>query len=179
MANWWNPWTYGTYVPEIVPLELLNWALPYMAPGQATDVGRYLYSQRTAQPELEQWIGQSYLRPAGPTDTTMQWLQKISGAPGAQMPDYMRVSPEGDWFEGLLSAASGLRPTMTRQQQAQWGADLGRRLAQAPSEAMRGVGEAMFLPTLTRPEYGSVPMPAQYTMPYRTKGGLMPNPWFV
>lgn len=150
-----------------------------MPSGQAGDVGRYLYSQRTADPWLEEQIGSSYLRPSTGPDTTSQWLQQIAGLPSRSIPSYMRKSPEGDWFEGLLNAASNLGINMPRTQQVQWRSDLNRILAQAPSENMRGVGEALFLPRLTAPQYGSVPMPGEYLLPYRTKGGLMGNPWFV
>ncbi len=176
---WWNPWEYGVWDEGIAPLDIANAILPYLMSNEAGSVGRWLYGQRHLDPWIEQQVTSGYNQPAQPAGLTADWLSRLSGFSTAALPSYYEGSPEANWLSGLTAAASNLQPGMTRLQQRQWTDDLSRMMQQAPNEQMKGLGASLFSPTLLRPEHGQAAPLGQYVMPYRTKGGLVSNPWFV
>jgi len=177
---WWNPWTYPAFPaqPETtIPLELLNWFIPFMAPSEQAAIGRFLYQTAASAPESFPQITPAYNAPAAPAASTAQWLSSISGVTGAPMPG--RNTQEEAWLKGLFSAAQNLGPGMGRLEQRKWRADLTSLLETAPNQLARSLGEHLFNPTLTAPEPGQAAPLGNYILPFRTKGGLVSNPWYI
>lgn len=171
--SWWLPFQYYGYEPAGMQYELLNWLIPYMAPFEQAQVGRYLSAVEQSTPgTLPVPLPSGYGTARGTPGLTSQWL---AGLAGLSMPG--RSTPAENWLAGL----AGLAPTqgMTRQQQREWRQTYEDTLQTAPDPFAASAAEHVFNPTLLRPEYGQAAPLGRYLMPYRTKGGLVANPWFV
>jgi hypothetical protein len=177
--DWWNPWQYGVWDQGVAPLDIANAILPYLAGNEASALGRWLYGQRHVDPWLEQQIGEGYNRPSTQAGSTSNWLSKLQGFGTNVLPSYYEGSPEANWLSSLTGAASNLGPNMTRMQQREWRSDLSRHMQEAPNDQMQALGNSLFNPTLTTPEFGQAAPLGNYLVNYRTKGGLVSNPWFT
>jgi len=171
--SWWAPFQYQGYEPAGMPYELLNWLIPYMAAPEQAEVARYLWNVEQSTPgTLPSGVPSAYGTAQGSAASTNQWLAGLTNltTPG-------RGTPGENWFTSL----AGLRPTqgMTRQQQREWSQNYQSALQTAPDEFARSAAEYVFNPTLLAPEYGQAAAMGRYLTPYRTKGGLVGNPWFV
>lgn len=181
LSDWWQPWAYGGYSveePILNFLEILNSYLPYMNPYEQSQAAQYLYGIG-GQGNVLPVSAQAYNIPVGPASSTSEWLQRLAGG-GPSLSSYFADTPEGNWLQGLQSqAAQLLKPGMTREEQRRWNLTLTEQLARAPSEEFQQLGTSLYSPTLASPMYGQSAPLGRYVMPYRTKGGLVANPWFV
>lgn len=182
MANpsWWVPWSYGGYnleEPSLNAYELLNWFLPAMAPYEQSLAAQSLY-ELGAQEVLPQALP-GYARPIGTPGTTADWLSRVSGVRNAPTPDWFAGSPEANWLQSLHSAASGLRPDMTRSQQRLWRQGYEDVMARAPNQEMAALGSFLYNPTLQAPRFGQAAPLGTYLQDYQVRGGLVANPWYT
>lgn len=173
MPSWWTPFQYSGYEPSGVGYELLNWLIPYMAPMEQAAMGRYLWGLEQSTPgTLPQPLPSGYGTAQGQATTTAAWLRGLTGlsTPG-------RGTPAENWFTSL----AGIKPTqnMTRQQQREWRQNYQDMLQTAPDEFAASAAEHVFNPTLWAPEPGQAAPLGRYLTSYRTKGGLVSNPWFI
>jgi hypothetical protein len=177
--SWWTWWDIP-YEPYVAPYELMNAVIPYLAPYEQALAGRQIaYAALTTPGLLPESLGaidlSGYERARGEPGLVPTWLQGLTVEP--RLPG--RETPEEVWVRGLFADAQDLARRNTRENQRLFGTRLSDALANAPSTEARALGELLFSPTFKRPEYGSVPLPARYIQPYRVKGGLVSNPWFV
>jgi len=176
--QWWTQFAFPAYEPETAPFELLNWYIPFMAPYEQAAMGRYLYQAGAANPDvLTGMVTPGYNASMGSAAATRDWLASVSGARTATGP--ARGTPAEAWLGNLFQAASALQPGMGRAEQRTWRATLDTLLGAAPDEQTAFLGQSLYNPLLRAPEYGQAAPLGQYVMPYRTKGGLVANPWFV
>jgi hypothetical protein len=118
-----------------------------------------------------------YNRSGGGYGNQLNWLSNIGKMPG--IPDYLRGSPEGNWFEQLSGAAGGVRPGMTREAQKRWADQYGNIMAQAPNEQMAALGGNLFNPSFREAMPGYAAAMGSYARAPRVKGGLVSNPWYT
>ncbi len=169
---------FGSYIPGIIPLDVLSWMMPYLQGPEQGAAQRYLYSNRSALPPGETGYDEYATPNFSRAGTTDQWLASLSKLGQAQMPYHIAGSPEGDWLQGLVNRAQGLKGANS-EQQMRWRQDYESMLSQAPTEDMKNVASMMFNPTLRQPEFGSVAPMGTYMAPYRTAGGKVTNPWLT
>lgn len=175
----WSPWSYDFYDPSSVAYELANWFLPYMTPYHQGQTARWLQGNIGELPVSVQSQVAAYPQVSAPPSTTAQWLAGLSNLAGAPTPAYPG-SAEQNWLAGLVSSVlPNLGPGATRAQQRHAALDISQALEQAPSSALAQLGQSLLQPVLQAPAFGQAAPLGSYMMPYRTKGGLVANPWFV
>ncbi len=177
IGNWWQPWSFETYNQELLPYETMNWLLPWMAPTEQSRGANWLQEQSTQGAFPTDLSG--YKQPPAATGAQRDWLSQIGQFDAGSLPRYAQDSPEMAWLGSLSNAGKGLNPGMSRQQQREWNQNYGSVMASAPNDQWSQIGQMMYRPTLQRPEYGQAAPLGQYMSNYRTKGGLVANPWYI
>jgi len=177
--SWWNNWSIGTYNKDLAPLDILNALIPYLQASEQQSAARYLYGQSAADDTMAKWLANYNVSGSAQPATQQQYLQGASRASAASLPSYLdKTAPEANWLSGVMNLGKSLNPNMTREQQKAWRASYDTLLNEAPDDTMKSVASYVYNPSLSRPSYGSATTFGVYDQPYRTKGGLVANPYY-
>lgn len=194
--DWWRPLGVGHTESEAAYLNLL---LPFMNPFEQAGAARRIAG--IDSPDIRGRIKENYALPSGGPASEQSWFGRLAGLENAlaNPRGWIRREPgmapgfEGQWAEELASlegdpnlswlhslgqVAAQVGTARTRQQQRDARAAIEQWLTSAP-ETMSGIGESLLNPYLNAPRYGAAATFGTYANPYRIRGGLVANPWYV